>query len=404
MVIIYHGIIKRKIEGDFLKVLKVIIPIVLILSLSSCMINSEEDVENTEAIISTPSSEPTSTPSPTPTEEPVKDRIIEMVEKMTIEQKIGQLVITGYGSVDEVINSDISFGGVILFGRNIKSVSETKGDIARLQGSFKIPLFISVDQEGGRVTRLPKEYGSFESALDVGKKNDPKYAYDYGTRTATALKDMGFNLNFAPVCDIFSNPDNTVIADRAYGKDPETVSKMAVEVLKGLRDNKIIPTAKHFPGHGDTSVDSHYGLPVVKKSLNDLYGFELVPFMEAIKNNVEMIMTGHIVVKEVDSLPSTLSKKLVTDLLRNEMNYKGVVITDDLGMNAISDEYSIGQASVMAFNAGCDIILCAQNIEKGKAAYNSLLDAFNRGEVSEERVNESVYRILKLKERYGIIG
>jgi beta-N-acetylhexosaminidase len=404
MVIIYHGIIKRKIEGDFLKVLKVIIPIVLILSLSSCMINSEEDVENTEAIISTPSSEPTSTPSPTPTEEPVKDRIIEMVEKMTIEQKIGQLVITGYGSVDEVINSDISFGGVILFGRNIKSVSETKGDIARLQGSFNIPLFISVDQEGGRVTRLPKEYGSFESALDVGKKNDPKYAYDYGTRTATALKDMGFNLNFAPVCDIFSNPDNTVIADRAYGKDPETVSKMAVEVLKGLRDNKIIPTAKHFPGHGDTSVDSHYGLPVVKKSLNDLYGFELVPFMEAIKNNVEMIMTGHIVVKEVDSLPSTLSKKLVTDLLRNEMNYKGVVITDDLGMNAISDEYSIGQASVMAFNAGCDIILCAQNIEKGKAAYNSLLDAFNRGEVSEERVNESVYRILKLKERYGIIG
>ena len=154
---------------------------------------------------------------------------------------------------------------------------------------------------------------------------------------------------------------------------------MAVEVLKGLRDNKIIPTAKHFPGHGDTSVDSHYGLPVVKKSLNDLYGFELVPFMEAIKNNVEMIMTGHIVVKEVDSLPSTLSKTCHRpSKKRNEL--QGVVITDDLGMNAISDEYSIGQASVMAFNAGCDIILCAQNIEKGKAAYNSLLDAFNRGE------------------------
>ncbi len=393
-----------------MKVLKVVIPILLILSLSSCMINSEEDVETTEVIVSTPTTESTTeatstpSPSPTPTEEPVKDKILEMVEKMTIEQKIGQLIITGYGSVEEVINSNIAFGGVILFGRNIKSVSETKSDIARLQENFDIPLFISVDQEGGRVTRLPKEYGSFESALDVGKKNDPKYAYDYGTRTATALKDMGFNLNFAPVCDIFSNPDNTVIADRAYGKDPETVSKMAVEVLKGLRDNGVIPTAKHFPGHGDTSVDSHYGLPVVEKRLKELYEFELVPFMEAVKHEVEMIMVGHIVVKEVDSLPCTLSKKLVTDLLRKEMRYEGVVITDDLGMNAISDDYSIGQASVMAFNAGCDIILCAQNIEKGRAAYNSLLDAFNRGEVSEERVNESVYRILKLKERYGIIG
>ena len=151
-------------------------------------------------------------------------------------------------------------------------------------------------------------------------------------------------------------------------------------------------------------MDSHYGLPVVEKRLKELYEFELVPFMEAVKHEVEMIMVGHIVVKEVDSLPCTLSKKLVTDLLRKEMRYEGVVITDDLGMNAISDDYSIGQASVMAFNAGCDIILCAQNIEKGRAACNSLLEAFKKGEISEERVNESVYRILKLKERYGIIG
>ena len=142
---------------------------------------------------------------------------------MTMEQKIGQLVITGYGSVDEVINSDISFGGVILFGRNIKSVSETKGDIARLQGSFNIPLFISVDQEGGRVTRLPKEYGSFESALDVGMKNDQVH-YDYGTRTATALKDMGFNLNFAPVAISFQIRQYRN-SRQTYGKDPETVSK-----------------------------------------------------------------------------------------------------------------------------------------------------------------------------------
>ena len=369
----------------------------LSLLLSSCIYYKETKYVSTTDVI-------VYTPRPTKRDEEVKeDKVNEMIKKMSLEEKIGQIVITGYDRVDEVIDSDINFGGIILFKKNIPSGADTKADILKLNKSFNIPMFISVDQEGGRVSRLPKEYGTFESALSVGETNDLTYAYNFGANTGTALKDIGFNLNFAPVCDIFSNPNNTVIADRAFGREPERVSKMAVEVLKGLRDRGVIPTVKHFPGHGDTVIDSHKGLPVVEKSLNELFEYELVPFKEAIKNDVEMIMVGHIVIKKVDSLPCTLSRKLITEVLREEMNYTGVVITDDLGMNAISNEYSIEEASVMAFNAGCDIILCSQSIEKGKRAYNALLDGYNQGEISEERLNESVYRILKLKEKYKII-
>lgn len=337
-----------------------------------------------------------------PTREADYNMIKKLIDNMTIEEKVAQLIITGYNNVDEVVNANINFCGVILFKKNISTISKTKSDIDKLK-SFKYHLFVSVDQEGGRVSRLPEESGSFEAALEIGNKNDKQYAYSFGKKTGIALSNIGFNLNFAPVFDIYSNSKNTVIADRAFGKTPDRVSEIANEVMNGLRDANIIPTAKHFPGHGDTSVDSHAGLPVVEKTLGELQEYEFIPFRNAIKNNVEMIMAGHIVIKEVDSKPTTLSYEMITNVLRKQLMYDGVVITDDIGMGAISKKYSVKEAAVLAISAGCDIVLCSQNIESGKKAYNALLDAYKSGELTEQRINESLVRILRLKVEYGII-
>ena len=337
-----------------------------------------------------------------------EDEIKKMMGQMDIDEKLGQMIMGGYDNIDKIqpIIRENKLGGVILFTKNIRSVSQTIKETQGLKESNlknKIPLYISIDQEGGRVSRLPSEVGTFESALSIGKRDDPTYAFNSGVKTAKTLKKLGFNLDFAPVLDIASNPENTVIADRAFGTTPDRVSKIGNQVLKGLRSESIIPTAKHFPGHGDTKMDSHVGLPVVNKSIAELKSFEFKPFIEAIKNEAEMIMIAHIKLSKVEDLPSSLSYKVVTGILRQQLGFKGVIITDDMTMSAITQNYTISEAAIKAVNAGCDIVLVAQGPQNSVLALNSLKSAYQDGKITEQRIDESVYRILSLKKQYELM-
>lgn len=340
-----------------------------------------------------------------------RDEVKELIDTLSIEEKIGQLMIVGFNgtSIDENINNLIKasyIGGVILFGDNVESlngVTELINNIKLLNIDNKVPLFISVDEEGGVVSRTPNEFLKLPSSLSVGAYNNEDIGYEVGEIIAEELKLMGYNMDYAPVLDVLSNPNNTAIGSRAFGRDVDIVSNLGINVMRGISGNNVISVVKHFPGHGDTSVDSHYGLPLVEKSLNELKDLEFIPFQNAINNGADAIMVSHILLKSVDSEnPATMSKKIVTDILRNEMNFDGVVISDDMTMAAIIDNYDIGEASVKAINAGVDIILVCHGYDNEMKVLNSISEAISSGEITEERLDESVYRILSLKNKYNL--
>lgn len=339
------------------------------------------------------------------------DYVREQINKMTLDEKIGQMIISGFNGtkinreIENLVN-ELKVGGVILFSRNVENsnqLSTLTKDITAL--NKKLPLFISIDEEGGRVSRLPNDIKKFKSARVIGNTNDTNYAYENGIKLGNTLKENNINMDFAPVLDIDSNPKNTVIGDRAFGDNEKIVSSMGIGTMNGIKESGIIPVIKHFPGHGDTEVDSHYGLPSVKKSLNELEKFELTPFKKAIDEGCDVIMVSHILMENIDDKnPATLSKKVIDDLLRNKMNFDGVVITDDMLMKAISNSISIEKASVKSINAGADIILIGNDLKIVKNTVNEIKLAVENNEISEKRIDESVYRIIKLKEKYGILN
>lgn len=340
-----------------------------------------------------------------------RDEVKELIDSMSINEKIAQLMIVGFNgtSVNENLNDLVKnsyIGGVILFKDNVESldgVTELINNIKLLNIENKIPLFISVDEEGGVVSRTPNEFLKLPSSLSIGAYNNENMSYKVGEIIAQELKLMGYNMDYAPVLDVLSNPNNTVIGSRAFGRDVDTVSNLGVSVMKGISENNVISVVKHFPGHGDTSVDSHYGLPLVEKSLEELKGLEFIPFQWAINNGADVIMVSHILLQSIDSEnPATMSKKIVSNILRNEMNFDGVVISDDMTMAAIMDNYDIGEASVKAINAGVDIILVCHGYDNEMKVLSSISEAVNSGEITEERLNESVYRILSLKNKYNL--
>ena len=254
---------------------------------------------------------------------------------------------------------------------------------------------------------MPPEVAELPAAYQFGQIADPDQRMDacfaLGQALAAQCAAFGFNLDFAPVMDIWSNPDNTVIGDRAFGSDLESVTYAANETAWGILSGGVIAAAKHFPGHGDTAVDSHYGLPVVDKSLEELLDFELVPFCQAIENTcvygaaggdsaIPVIMVSHILMTAIDpDRPASLSEPVVTGLLREEMGFDGVVCTDDLTMAAVSDSYGMGEAAVLAVEAGCDLLLVCHEADNLTAARDALLEAVNSGRISQERLDESVY-------------
>lgn len=331
-------------------------------------------------------------------------KIMIKINEMTLDEKIGQMVLSGFngtdfnGELDTLIN-DLKVGGVILFSRNIEDSKQLKKLNLDIEEANKnIPVFISIDEEGGRVNRLAKNIKRFESAKSIGDKGDIKYAYENGKEIGKTLKEHKINMNFAPVLDIYSNSKNTVIGDRAFGDNEKIVETMGIATMKGLKDGNVIPVIKHFPGHGDTEVDSHIGLPVVEKSIDQLYDFELVPFKKAIESGADAVMVSHILMKQIDDKnPATLSYNLITRILRNDMEFSNVIITDDMCMKAITNRLSVEEASIKSIKAGSYIILIGSDVNKTKSVIEKIKLAVERNEISEKRIYESVYRILKLK-------
>lgn len=333
-------------------------------------------------------------------------KIMIKINEMTLDEKIGQMLLSGFngtdfnGELDTLIN-DLKVGGVILFSRNIKDSNQLKKLNLDIEEANKnIPVFISIDEEGGRVNRLAKNIKTFESAKSIGDKGDIKYAYENGKEIGKTLKEHKINMNFAPVLDIYSNSKNTVIGDRAFGDNEKIVETMGIATMQGLKDEDVIPVIKHFPGHGDTEVDSHIGLPVVEKSIDQLYDFEFVPFKKAIESGADAVMVSHILMKQIDDKnPATLSYNLITKILRNDMKFSNVITTDDMCMKAITNRLSVEEASIKSIKAGSDIILIGSDIGKTNSVIEKIKLAVERNEISEKRIDASVYRILKLKEK-----
>lgn len=339
------------------------------------------------------------------------DEIEAVLGEMTPAEKIGQLIMIGVAGqeLDETIQTFIAerrVGGVILYSRNLKSVEQSVrliNDLKQVsQGAGNQPLFISIDEEGGSVTRLPDPIVTAPSARRIGAEQSSELAYDVGSLIGVQVSAFGINMNFAPVLDIDSNPNNPVIGSRAYDSGADMVSELGISVMQGLAQH-VVPVVKHFPGHGDTSVDSHLQLPVIEHDAERLRSIELVPFTEAIAAGADAVMVGHLLVPAFDEVyPATLSHSIMTNLLRQELGFDGLIVTDDMTMGAILEHYDFGEAVVRSVLAGSDLVLIGHQYELASAALEALEDAYVSGELTEERIDESVRRILLLKQRYAL--
>lgn len=351
-------------------------------------------------------------PQPVVTDNWVKEKL----KSMSLEEKVGQLFMVGFEDTPqkkatqvnqhaESLVKDYHVGGVILFGRNIsstKQIVELTNDLQKLALSEQpqIPLLISIDQEGGKITRIREGITVFPGNMPLGATRDPQLARQAAHVMGKDLYDLGVHLNFAPVMDVNNNPKNPVIGVRSFGSDPHLVAEMGVAMIQGFHDAGIFTAVKHFPGHGDTSVDSHISLPTIHHDRKRLEEVELVPFKKAIEAGTDFVMTAHVTFPAIEptpGLPATLSKRVLTDLLRNELGYQGVIITDDMEMGAIANQFGTGEAAVQAIEAGADMILVCHTLEKQKDAILAIRKAVEDGRISEERINESVKRILELK-------
>ncbi len=336
------------------------------------------------------------------------DPLLEIIENLTLEEKIGQLIIGGFegknmGQDLEAYIRDYKLGGLILFSRNIENKDQTlalTNQIKDLNTNNKIPIFISIDEEGGRVSRLGSDYIKLPSARKIGKST-PSLANEYGVLIGQRLDSLGINLNFGPVFDIWSNPQNTVIGDRAFGSEPDLVSTMGNATYRGILSQGILPVIKHFPGHGDTSMDSHIGLPLVEKNLDDLETLELVPFIDGIKEGVQGLMVAHILYRNLDSLPATMSKVIINDILRESYSYDGLVFSDDMTMGAIVNQYTIEKASLEFLKAGGDMALICHGDSIPKV-FEAIRQGLLENELSQEEIDEKLYRILKVKRGLGL--
>lgn len=338
-------------------------------------------------------------------EEKLALKVDEKMKDMTLREKIGQMLIVSYSGTEyndelDTLLKDVKPGGFILFSDNISTYQNTTEYIKNVKNTASIPMIIGIDQEGGRVQRIKAladaNVITIPSMLEVGRTNDEEISYKVGKILASEIASFGVNLDFAPVLDVFSNPNNTVIGDRAFGVDYQSVVKMSLPFAHGMQEENIIPVYKHFPGHGDTAADSHVELPVVNKTKEELYQNELIPFKNAIDDGAQAIMVAHIALPNVTGnyLPATLSKEVITDILRNELKFDGVVITDAINMGALANNYNLEEICEYSINAGADCLLMPKNPVE---TVNTIEKLINENRISEEKINEAVTRILKLK-------
>ncbi|SEG29593.1 beta-N-acetylhexosaminidase [Butyrivibrio sp. Su6] len=330
---------------------------------------------------------------------------------MTIEEMVGQKFVVGFPGyelneeVKEIIGK-YKIGNIILFKENLRDEAQIKklcAEITEFITSITgYPPFIMIDQEGGMVARLSENMGNIPGAMAISATGDSHNAYTAGYYTGLQLKELGINFNLAPVMDINSNPSNPIIGCRSYGDTPEKVSEYALQMAKGLDDAGVLSCAKHFPGHGDVSTDSHVTLPCVDKELDELEKLELVPFKKGIENNIPAIMSAHILFPKVekDRIPATMSRKILTDLLRKEMGFEGLILTDCLEMQAIKKFYGVEEGALAAFKAGADIIMISHTPSYFPEVISRIEAAINDGSIATESIKESAERILSYKEKY----
>lgn len=356
--------------------------------------------------------------SESPESNPLLDNEVQTIlDNMTLEDKIAQLFIlypetlvsgvnrvTAAGEMTREAFDRRPVGGLIYMRQNLESKEQVQTMLSDFQeislSRAGLLAFLCVDEEGGKVTSvggtealaIPRG----EDMADIGARNRPEEAYQKGEFIGGYLSELGFNVDFAPVADVLSNPENTVVKKRSFGADPKLVTAMTAAFAEGLQSKGILGSYKHFPGHGATAGDTHKGYSYTDKTLEELKACELLPFIDGISRDIPMIMVGHISLPKVigDDTPASLSSYIMTDLLREELGYKGIIITDALAMKAVIDEYSSDEAAVRALEAGADILLLPEDFE---LAFQGVLQAVNEGRLSRERLDQSLQRIIRQK-------
>lgn len=334
---------------------------------------------------------------------------------MTLEEdlrrRIGQLVVFGFDG--KTVSADAAdliqthyLGNVILFNRNVESISQLQTLTRDLQGRARDsgqawPLTISADQENGIVRRMPEEVPVLPGNMALGATQNVAFARSAGELTARMLLSLGINFNLAPVLDVNNNPDNPVIGVRSFSDQAQTVASFGTAMIEGLQSHGVIACGKHFPGHGDTNVDSHRDLPTIVHGMERLHSIELQPFRAAIDANIDVLMTAHVVflAVEPDKIPATLSRRVLTELLREELGFKGVITTDCLEMNAISETVGVPAGAVQALKAGADLIMVSHRLDRQLATINAVMAAVRSGELSERRIDDAYQRVIALKSK-----
>ena len=351
------------------------------------------------------------------------DEVEARLSKMTLREKVGQMFFVRMETLDTTIhwntyaelqenpilevtqtmrkvNENYPVGGLILYAWNIENETQLSTLIAQIRALNGSPL-LCIDEEGGRVARIANnpnfDVKKYESMAAIGATGDPKNAYECGNTIGTYLKRYGFDIDFAPVADVNTNSENIIIGPRAFSDKPEVAAPMVTNYLQGLKDAGITGCIKHFPGHGDTKADTHFGYASTQKTWSEMLDCEMVTFKAGIQWGCQMIMTAHIGAPKVtgSDIPSTMSPIILQDKLRGELGYQNIIITDGMEMGAITQQYSSAEAAVGSIQAGVDIVLGPKNLVE---AFDAVIDAVNKGVISEERINQSVRRILKLKQ------
>ena len=341
----------------------------------------------------------------------IEEQVDTHLSRMTVSEKVGQLIMIGFGGTKS--NEEIRLwvgqrkvGGAVLFSRNIVDLAQTAKltrDIAKL--SLDLPPFIALDQEGGNVVRVKDGATVLPGNMTLGATRSPMLSMVSGQSMGIDLRRLGFNMNLAPVLDINSNPRNPVIGVRSFGEEAQLVGQLGAWFIRGQQEVGVSSVAKHFPGHGDTQSDSHFSMPSISADEARLFELELEPFVASISAGVDAVMTAHIAIPKVlesPDLPATLSKKLLTDILRKRLGFEGVVITDGLEMQGIVKKFGSGEAAVRAILAGADMAMILWTKSKKEEVYQALLSAVRSGRLSVSRLDESVRRILRVKYRRGL--
>ena len=354
---------------------------------------------------------------------PPTDDVEAQLQKMTLREKVGQMFFIRMESLDpsidwttyddlanikikevtenmNAVNENYPVGGIILYAWNIDNETQLARLIPQVRALNGNPL-LCIDEEGGRVSRIANNPNfnvkKYESMASIGATGDPRNAYECGNTIGTYLQRYGFDIDFAPVADVNTNPENVVIGPRAFSDDPAVAAPMVTSYLQGLKDAGITGCIKHFPGHGDTQADTHYGYASTQKTWDEMLNCEMITFKAGIQWGCKLIMSAHIGAPKVtgSDVPSTMSPIILQDKLRGELGYQNIIITDGMEMGAITQQYTSAEAAVGSIKAGVDIVLGPRYFTE---AFDAVMDAVNNGTLSEERINQSVRRILKLRQ------